>query len=83
MFEKEAEEYRKDIKSKFFLSEPQLDLACQGYKDGAELGYNKANVQLTKAKEIIKKVARMYRYSPRVEEIIEQAEQFLKETQHD
>jgi hypothetical protein len=29
-----AEEYRKDLKSKFFLSEPQLDLACQGYKDG-------------------------------------------------
>ena len=38
MFEKEAEEYRKDLKSKFFLSEPQLDLACQGFKDG----YNKA-----------------------------------------
>ncbi len=34
MFEKEAEEYRKDLKSKFFLSEPQLDLACQGFKDG-------------------------------------------------
>jgi hypothetical protein len=39
MFEKEAEEYRKDLKSKFFLSEPQLDLACQGFKDG----YDKAN----------------------------------------
>ena len=39
MFEKESEEYRKDLKSKFFLSEPQLDLACQGFKDG----YNKAN----------------------------------------
>ena len=39
MFEKEAEEYRRDLKSKFFLSEPQLDLACQGFKDG----YNKAN----------------------------------------
>ena len=39
MFEKEAEEYRKDLKSKFFLSEPQLDLACQGFKDG----YKKAN----------------------------------------
>jgi len=32
--EQKAEEYRKDIKSKFFLSEPQLDLACQGFKDG-------------------------------------------------
>ena len=39
MFEKEAEEYRKDLKSKFFLSEPQLDLVCQGFKDG----YNKSN----------------------------------------
>lgn len=39
MFEKEAEEYRKDLKSKFFLSEPQLDFACQGFKDG----FNKAN----------------------------------------
>ena len=39
MFEKEAEEYRKDLKSKFFLSEPQLDLTCQGFKDGC----NKAN----------------------------------------
>ena len=35
MFEKEAEEYRKDLKSKFFLSEPQLDLACQDFKDGS------------------------------------------------
>ena len=32
--EKEAEEYKKDLKSKFFLSEPQLVLACQGFKDG-------------------------------------------------
>ena len=32
--EEMAEEYIKDLKSKFFLSEPQLDLACQGYKDG-------------------------------------------------
>lgn len=54
MFEKEAEEYRKDLKSKFFLSEPQLDFACQGFKDG----FNKANewheIELLKAKKIIK-----------------------------
>ena len=43
MFEKEAEEYRKELKSKIFLSEPQLDLACQCFKDDAEFGYNKAN----------------------------------------
>lgn len=35
--------------------------------------------QRTKAKEIIEKVAKMYRYSPIAEKIIEQAEQFLKE----
>ena len=34
MFEKEADEYRKAVKSEFFLSEPHLDLACQGFKDG-------------------------------------------------
>lgn len=48
MFEKEAEEYRKDLKSKFFLSEPQLDLACQGFKDGAEFGYDKAQEEMQK-----------------------------------
>ena len=47
MFEKEAEEYRKDLKSKFFLSEPQLDLACQGFKDG----YSKCNERLIKAND--------------------------------
>ena len=40
--EEMAEEYRKDLKSKFFLSEPQLDLACQGFKDG----YNKAKEEM-------------------------------------
>lgn len=43
MFEKEVEQYRNDLESNFLLSEPQLDLACQGFKDGAEFGYNKAN----------------------------------------
>ena len=47
MFEKEAEEYRKDLKSKFFLSEPQLDLVCQRFKDG----YSKCNEQLIKAND--------------------------------
>ena len=38
-----------------------------------------SNIKLLKARKIIEKVAEMYRYSPRVEEIIEQAEQFIKE----
>lgn len=37
--------------------------------------------QLAKAKEIIEKVAKMYRYSPRVEEIIAEAEQFIKDSE--
>jgi hypothetical protein len=45
-----AEEYRKDLKSKFFLSEPQLDLACQGYKDGFLAGL-KAKTQWHKLSE--------------------------------
>ena len=36
MFEKGTKEYRTELKLNFFLSEPQLDLACQGFKDGAE-----------------------------------------------
>ena len=32
--EQEVEEYKKELKSKFFLSEPQLGLSCEGYKDG-------------------------------------------------
>ena len=43
------EEYRKDLKSKFFLSETQLDLVCQGFKDGynrAEEEYKKLFLQL-------------------------------------
>ena len=77
MFEKEAAEYRKDLKSKFFLSEPQLDLACQGFKDG----YSKCNARLVKAKKIIKE---MLSILPKeniegIYEITEEAEQFLRE----
>ena len=32
--EQKAELYREELKSNFFLSEPQLDCACQGFKDG-------------------------------------------------
>ena len=51
MFEKEAEEYRKELKSNTFLSEPQLDLACQCFKDDAEFGYNKGNEEIKLLKE--------------------------------
>ena len=51
MFEKELEEYKNQSKwkSKIFMKDEEI---C--FKDGAEFGYNKANEQLTKAKEIIK-----------------------------
>lgn len=39
--DKEVDKYRKNIKSKFFLSEPQLNLACQGYKDGIKFQENR------------------------------------------
>ena len=79
MFEKEAEEYRKDLKSKFFLSEPQLDLACQGFKDS----YSKSNARLVKAKKIIKE---MLSILPKeniegIYEITEEAEQFLRKSE--
>ena len=52
-------------------------------KKGAELGYNKGNKQLTKAKEIIKE---MLSILPKeniegVYEITEEAEEFLKEVE--
>ena len=45
--EKQTKEYRESVKSKFFLSEPQLDLACQGYKDGYLAGLRERKSQLT------------------------------------
>lgn len=79
MFEAEAEEYRKDLKSKFFLSEPQLDLACQGFKDGVEFGYNKGKQE---AREVIEGLMRFCRCFAQhhTEDIrYKEAEQFLQE----
>ena len=56
MFEKEAEEW---VKKEFPLLEVEhtnLEESIteyRAYKDGAELGYNKANERLIKAKELI------------------------------
>ena len=45
MFEKEAEEYAKEkIDLATSMMNPQIETATrQGFKDGAEFGYNKAN----------------------------------------
>jgi predicted nuclease with TOPRIM domain len=58
----------------------QLEMSNKVYNDNLDYSHH-IEGQLNKAKEIIEKVAKMYRYSPRVEEIIEQAEQFLSEVE--
>ena len=54
-----------------------------GFKDGAEFGYNKRDEQLTKAKEIIKRLMHELVVSNRpyneVELLVKDVEQFLKE----
>lgn len=50
----------------------------EGFKDGAEFGYNKCDEQLIKAKEIIEKLYnQVYGRCGTDWELIEQAEQFL------
>ena len=48
MFEKEAEEYAKEkIDLATSMMNPQIETATrQGFKDGAEFGYNKANEEI-------------------------------------
>ncbi len=46
--EEKVKEYRIKLKSQFFLSEPQLDLACQGFKDGYKKGKEEAMKEMTK-----------------------------------
>ena len=58
----------------------QLEMSNKVYNGNLDYSHH-IEGQLTKAKEIIEKVAKMYRYSPRVDEIIEQAEQFLSEVE--
>ena len=83
MFEKEAEEYV-DLSGNRNYTE-------RAFKDGAEFGYNKAEKELVKAKEIIKRFSRFVNndveYDPEHpqehtdlwNELCKQAEQFLKE----
>ena len=86
--EEKTKEYRTKIHSKFFLSEPQLDLACQGYTDGikeSEKIINELNInnslnkgQLDEAKEIIKDLLIVYQQFNQTDTYI-RAERFLKE----
>ena len=83
--EEMAEEYRKDLKSKFFLSEPQLDLACQGYKDGFLAGLkagSQLEKELAKAKDLIRRLIIIYCDQIEYDEFgntLEEARQFLRE----
>ena len=82
MFEKEAEEAGNDkIKENHQFARCARKSYKDGFKDGAEFGYNKCDEQLTKAKEIM---IEMLRILPKeniegVYEITEEAEQFLRE----
>ena len=55
MFEKEAEEWVR-TNSGYSTKEFHGHKAIEAFLAGAELGYNKANEQLNKAKEIIEKM---------------------------
>lgn len=67
--ELEVNTYRNEIHASFFLSEPQLDLCCQGYRDG--LKKREARIQELEWEEITKKygvsqVAIFYRLNPKM-----------------
>lgn len=61
MFEKEAEEYA--IENWEYYEEGKNDSKAlkQAYLVGAEFGYNKANEQLTKAKELLTKWVELFK----------------------
>ena len=48
--EQKADKYREELKSNFFLSEPQLDCACQGFKDGYHVCEKELKAQIEKMK---------------------------------
>ena len=79
MFEKEAEDSF-NCKKVLYKWETDKHSYIDGFKDGAEFGYNKCNKQLTKAKELIKRLHDVVCGKSGDDwELIEKAEQFLKE----
>ena len=87
MFEKEAEEIEKEaikwVKDVFPNDEFKQSGISRALVEFAELGYNKANERLTKAKELIKE---MLSVLPKeniegVYEITEKAEEFIREAE--
>ena len=100
MFEKEAKERARKLEENQTVGvyEDDEDLARdigwnegevagyeEGFKDGAEFGYNKCNEQLTKAKELIEELSSSLSVVGECEEeeceLLNRAEQFLKESE--
>ena len=62
MFEKEAEEAGNEkIKGNYQFARCARKSYKDGFKDGAEFGYNKANKQLLKAKELLTKWVELFK----------------------
>ena len=92
MFEKEAEEIEKEaikwVKDVFPNDEFKQSGISRALVEFAELGYNKANERLTKAKEIILTLINNFAYpigredwTVEDEEIVDKAEQFIREVE--
>ena len=85
MFEKEAEEYA--IENWEHYEEGQNDSKAlkQAYLAGAELGYNKANERLIKAKELIGELISSLSVVGECEEeeceLLNRAEEFIREVE--
>ena len=62
MFEKEAEEAGNDrIKENHQFARCARKSYKDGFKDGAEFGYNKASERLTKAKELLTRWVELFK----------------------
>ena len=84
MFEKEAEEYATENWEYYEEGQNDSKALKQAYLVGAELGYNKCNEQLTKAKETIEGLMRFCRCFAQhhTEDIrYKEAEHFLRKSE--
>lgn len=78
MFEEEAIKWVKDV---FPNDEFKQSGIARALVEFAELGYNKCNEQLTKAKELLTRfiMCSVY-FNGKETDLVEEAEQFLKES---
>ena len=86
MFEKEAEEIEKKaikwVKNVFPNDEFKQSGISRALVEFAELGYNKANERLTKAKKLLTRfiMGGVY-FNGKETDLVEETEQFLKESE--